>query len=223
MRRGRGRLPVVARIVGPGPERRWALRRGDFEALSGLLPQLDGSRAVLVTGGGEEAAALAVALAGVAAAHGRRAALLECDLGRPRLAAELGLAPTPGLHEYLRREAEPPQLLQALTLAGSAADAAEPLVCVAAGRPADDPATLLALPDFAHMAAKLRAAYELVVLAGPPLGAAAATALGAAADAALVALPSRAGRRARRAAARALPAPGLGAVLVAGGADAQRS
>lgn len=229
MRRGGGRLPVLAQIAGPGEERRWALRRGDFDALGELLPRLDGHRAVLVTGGGEEAASLAVALAGVGAASGRRSALLECDLARPRLAAELGLDPAPGLHEYLRWEATPPEVLQPLTLAGSAAaGAAEPLVCIAAGRPAGDAATLLALRSFAHMAAKLRDAYELLVLAGPPLGPAAGSlpALAAGADAVLVALPAGGdGRRARRAArraVRALPAPPLGAVIVGAG-GAQRS
>ena len=66
---------------------------------------------------------------------GRRTVLVECDLARPRLAADLGLAPGPGLHEYLRWEAEAAEILQPLVLAGpAAAGAGEPLVCIAAGR-----------------------------------------------------------------------------------------
>ncbi len=38
-----------------------------------------------------------------------------------------------------------------------------------AGKPTADSATLLASEDFRHAAAKLRSAYELVVVDGPPL------------------------------------------------------
>lgn len=113
---------------------------------------------------------LAIGLATAAAAEGRRAALLECDLARPSLAALLGLEPAPGLHEYLRLEAEAPQILQPLVLAGpGSAAAAAPLTCIVAGRPAPDAAALLASPHFAHAIAKLRSAYDLVVLDGPSL------------------------------------------------------
>jgi receptor protein-tyrosine kinase len=222
-RLGSPKLPVLAEIAGPDPSGRavWALRREDLERLERPCDALVSQRAVLVSGGDEEAGALAVALAGAAAARGRRTVLVECDLARPRLALELGLTPTPGLHEYLRWEASAPEILQPLALAGPAADGAEePLVCIAAGRQAPDPGTLLGLQSFRHMAAKLRHAYELVVIWGPPLaaGPAALGPLAAEADGLLVGLPpdatSRRTLRSIRAELRRLPATPLGAVLV---------
>jgi polysaccharide biosynthesis transport protein len=223
MARGRGKLPVLAQIAGPaaGDGRAWGIRRNDFEALAKPLGEADGTRSLLVTGGETEPRVLAIALAAAAAARGRRTILVECDVARPRLAADLGIAPGPGLHEYLRWEATPAQLLQPVVLAGSAAkDVEEPLVCVAAGRAASDPATLLGLGSFRHMTAKLRDAYELCVLLGPPLGngAAGLEAVAAEAEAVLLALPpgQERGREAKAvgAAARQLGPRPLGAVLV---------
>jgi len=219
------KLPVLAEIAGPDPgrERVWSLRREDLERLDAPRREIESRRAVLVSGGEEETGVLAVALAGAAAADGRRTVLLECDLARPRLAADLGLAAAPGLHEYLRWEATATEVLQPLALAGpAAAGAREPLVCVAAGREAPDPVTLLGLQSFRHMAEKLRRAYELVVIWGPPLaaGPASLAAPAAEADAVLAALPpERASRRAMRAVRgelRRLPVDPLGAVLVGG-------
>lgn len=166
---GRRKLPVLAEICGPpvGESRAWSLRRTDLEALTGLRETLGGRRVVVVSG--EEGLLGAIALASAASAAGRRTALLECDLARPRLAADLGLAPTPGLYEYLRWEANAGEILQPLVLAGPAArGASAPLVCVTAGRPAADPATLLELESFRHAVTKLRGAYDLTVLVGPP-------------------------------------------------------
>jgi Mrp family chromosome partitioning ATPase len=216
-------LPVLAEVSALAQEggRNWGLRRRDLETLAGLGEPLRGRRTVLVTGAGADGPPLALALAGTAAATGRRVALVECDLGAPRLAAELGLAAAPGLHEYLRWEATPRQLLQSLTLAGSAAgEGSAPIACVAAGRPAAKPATLLGLQSFRHMTAKLREAYDLVVLVGAPLGdtqgALAATA--AEADGVIAAVSpnqsSGAGGRQVSEAVADLPAAALGAVVV---------
>ncbi len=219
---GRGRLPVLAEVSGSvAADRPWALSRHDFEALSKVRERVDGRRVLLVTGVDGAARTLAVCLAALASASGRRTVLVDCDLERSALAGELGLAPAPGVHEYLRWEATPAQILQPLALAGPAsATASEPLVFVAAGRPAADPATLLGLQSFRHMSAKLRNAYELVVVAGPPPGSGggALTTLAAEADAVLAGIePSQAERRPRRALGSALrrlgPAP-LGAVVV---------
>src|SRR5689334_19907252 len=136
MLRRRAKLPVLVEIAGPADgDRAWALRRTDFASLEGVLPRLAGVRAVLVSGEGEAVPSAAISLAAAASASGRRTILLECDLSRPQLAAQIGLAAAPGLHEYLRWEAEPADVLQPVVLAGPAAEGAgEPLVSVCAGR-----------------------------------------------------------------------------------------
>jgi Mrp family chromosome partitioning ATPase len=222
MRGGRARLPVLAELSDPGGEERvWSLRRHDLEVLAGFREWLGERRSLLVTGAEVPARTLAVTLGAVAAAAGLRTLLLECDLAQPRLAVELGLAPTPGLHEYLRWEATPAQVLQSLMLAGPAAGAAEhPLSCVVAGRPAGDPAVLLGLQSFRHMVAKVRAAYDLLVVAGPALdgGEELLAPLAAEVEGALAAVgPKQASGRRRRALAAALsrlPADSIGAVVL---------
>jgi Mrp family chromosome partitioning ATPase len=184
----RSRQPVLAEI----PERRpgsrpGALTRAELEAFARLAAALTRCRAVLTTG--PAGSAVALGLAAVAAVRGKRVVLVECDLAEPVLADTLGVSPVPGLHEYLRGEAEPGQILQPLVPAGPAsAGAAEHLTCIAAGSPATASATLLASERCRHAVAMLRNAYELVVLDGPQLGGEPTSleALAAAADAVLV-------------------------------------
>src|SRR5262249_11246644 len=146
------RLPVLAEISGPTEGgRAWALRRADLASLGRVLERLGEARVLLVSGTGEAATGASIALAPAATASGRRTALSECDLAQPRLAAQLGLAAEPGLHEYLRWEAQPADVLQPLALAGPAAgNGAVPLACVCAGRPATKAETLLGFESFAH-------------------------------------------------------------------------
>jgi Mrp family chromosome partitioning ATPase len=223
MRGGRRKLPVLAEISGPAPgeSRTWSLRRDDLEALARLQSSLDSARAVLVAGSESPVAALGLATA--ASAAGRRTVVVECDLARPRMAADLRLEPTPGLHEYLRWEATAPQILRPLVLAGPAAGAAvQPLVCVPGGRPAPDPGTLIGLASFGHALAKLRAAYDLVVLAGPALdgGDGALEAAAAQADDLLAAVApaaaAGAAKRLLRSSLRRLPLPARGLLVVGG-------
>lgn len=146
------------------------LRRADFEAFNGLRRDLGAARVVLMTGAGSGRRESAAGLAAAAAAVGTRTALLECDLVEPALAGALGLATAPGLHEHLRGAAEVGEILKPLVLAGpGSAGATEPLVCVVAGRPSADGPRLLASPAMAAAVDGLRAAYGLVVIAGPPL------------------------------------------------------
>lgn len=220
-----GKLSVLAEIGAPASSngRGWGLRKSDLEALRGVLGAVGGRRCVLVTGEDGPAATLAVGLAGAAAAAGTATALVECDVERPRLADDLGLAPAPGLHEYLRWEATPGDIVQPIALAGSASSPeAGTLACVCAGRPGGDARTLLGLGSFGHMATKLREAYGLVVLLGPPLEGAggALSSAAAAADCTLTALSERPDRRAAKANREALSWLGtapLGAVVVAAG------
>jgi hypothetical protein len=217
----RRKLPVLAEIAGSaaGDTRAWSLRRADLEALAQAQRGLDGHRAVLVVGA--EGLPGAIALAAAASAEGRRTALVECDLARPRVAVELGLGAEPGLHEYLRWEATAAQILQPLALAGPAArGAGDPLICVVAGRGAADPTTLVKLESFRHALAKLRSAYELVVLLGPALEVdhglpeiVAAEADAVVAAATVKGLSGKPGRL-LRAQVRRLPAQALGAIVV---------
>jgi Mrp family chromosome partitioning ATPase len=231
MLRGRARLPLLAEIAGPAEgTRAWALRRSDFEALDEVLPRLAEQRVVAVAGEGDAQTIASIALASAAAVSGRRTILVDCGLAEPRLAQHLGLSAAPGLHEYLRWEAEPADVLQPVMLAGSAAGGlAEPLVCVGAGRPAGDAETPLGLPSFSHMVTKLRSAYELVLLLSPPvLGEPGSSlAVAAKADATIAGLRAGAAKggegRAVRAAIRRLPPPALGSVAVKGVVWAQRS
>lgn len=222
MRRRRAKLPVLAQIAGPAEgSRAWSLRRDDFTGLERVLPQLAEQRVVLVSGEGEAAPVAAIALAAAATSSGRRTILVECDLVNPRLAAQIGLAAAPGLHEYLRWEAEPQDVIQPVVLGGPAATGlTEPLVCVCGGRPATKAETLLGLQSFAHMVAKLRAAYELVILVAASVAeepGPCAVAAGQA-DAVVAGLPASAanGRdgKALRGAISRLPIPALGTIAV---------
>ena len=220
---GRRKLPVLAEISAParGEDRVWSLRREEFDQLEGVRKRLERQRAVMVSGSEDLVRVLAVGLAGAACAAGKRTILVECDLARPRLAADLGLSPAPGLHEYLRWEATAAEILQPLAPAGpQAAAASEPLVCIAAGRPAPDPATLLGLQSFRHMTAKLRNAYDLVVLSGPKIASdpTCLEAIASEADGTLVAISPRqspdGAQKALRSVLAELPAAALGAVVV---------
>ncbi|HKO37465.1 MAG TPA: hypothetical protein VJU14_03765 [Solirubrobacterales bacterium] len=217
MLRGRSRLPVLAQISGPAEARAWALKRSDFASLERVRERLEPHRVVLVAGEGEAPAIAAIAAAAAAAAAGRRTMLVDCDLTQPRLAAHLGLDPAPGVHEYLRWEAEPADVLQPVVLAGpAAAGAHEPLVCVCGGRPATKAETLLGLQSFSHMIGKLRGAYELVLVLSPPVEAEAGSCLAVArqTDAVIAGLWAGAKDRELRAAIRRLPVPALGAISI---------
>ncbi len=216
------KLAVLAEIGTPTSSngRAWGLRRSDLEQLGTVRERLGERRVVLVTGHEDATPTVAVALAGVAAAAGVAAVLVECDVERPRLAADLGLSAEPGLHEYLRWEATPADVVQPLGLAGSAAaPEVAALACVVAGRPGGSARALLGLGSFRHMTTKLRAAYGLVVLLGPALEGAGGALDAAAAEAdcsiaAMVKRPNRREAKANHEALAWLQAPPLGAVVV---------
>jgi hypothetical protein len=170
MLRRRNKLPVLAEVQvrESKPGRPGALGRGELAAYSDLAAELAGAGSVFMTGPGRAGAALGVAAAATAA--GRRVALLECDLAEPALAAALGLPEGPGLHEYLRGDADANQILQPLVLAGPASGrATEPLACIVAGEPEPRPVALLDSERCDHAIERLRRAYELLVIAGPSL------------------------------------------------------
>lgn len=131
---------------------------------------------------------VAASLALAAASAGRRTLLLEADLRRPSLAARLGIAPTPGLADYLAGHAEPDACLRAIPVAPAAehhngngngnrngnghpvAVAAHPnLVCVPAGRVGAGAAELLASHRMRELLADVTAVYDLVIIDTAPL------------------------------------------------------
>jgi hypothetical protein len=171
MLRRRPKLPLLAEIPARdgASSRPAALGRAELEAFSGLAREMTGESAVLTTGPARSGVALGLAAA--ATAQGRRVALLECDLGNPSLALGLGLDPTPGLHEYLRADVGATRILQPLMLAGPASGgASEPLVCIVAGAPEPAPVALLDSDRCDRAIQKLRRAYDLLAIVGPPLG-----------------------------------------------------
>lgn len=170
-RRGRaGRVLAEIPAKGGDGSRPGALSRGELRGYSRLAEALAGTRVVLAIGPARSDAALG--LATVATSEGRRVALLEADLVAPSLADRLGLAPTPGLHEYLRGGADARRILQSLVLAGPAASGAtQPLVCVVAGEPASGALPLLESERCRGAIERLGTAYELVVVDGTPLDA----------------------------------------------------
>ncbi len=171
MRRRRGsdrRVLAEVPALRAAGARPGALGREELEAYSRLEAALASARTVLTTG--PDRSRVAVGLATVATAGGRRVALLEADLAAPSLAAALGLDPTPGLHEHLLGEVEPREALQSFVLAGpAAAGAVEPLACIVAGEPG--PPSLLDSERLRGAVDGLRTSYELLVIAGLPLDA----------------------------------------------------
>jgi len=171
MRRRRG---SARRVLAEVPARQaagarpGALGRGELEAYSRLEAALADVRVVLTTG--PDRSRVAVGLATVATAGGKRVALLEADLAAPSLAATLGLDPAPGFYEYLRGDVEPQGALQSLVLAGpAAAGAAEPLACIVAGE--SGPPSLLDSERLRGAIDGLRTSYDLLVVAGLALDA----------------------------------------------------
>jgi MinD-like ATPase involved in chromosome partitioning or flagellar assembly len=166
----RNKQPVLAEVPlrESSSPRPGALGRAELSVFTELAGKLSGKGSVFLTGPARANAALGLAAA--ATAEGRRVALLECDLAEPVLAATLGLAEDPGLHEYLRDAADANQILQPLVLAGPAAGrATEPLTCIVAGEPEPQPVALLDSERCDHAVERLRRAYDLLVIAGPSL------------------------------------------------------
>jgi Mrp family chromosome partitioning ATPase len=170
MRRRRSKEPVLVEIPGPSSNstRPGALGRDQLQAFAELATKLGKTGSVFMTGPSKGDVALGLAAAATAA--GRRVALLECDLAGPALAGKLGLAARPGLHEYLLDEAAASEILQPLVLAGPASgQATEPLACIVAGEPEPEPVALLDSERCDHAIERLRRAYDLLVIDGPPL------------------------------------------------------
>jgi Mrp family chromosome partitioning ATPase len=166
----RNKQPVLAEVERSdrASSRPGALGRAELQAYAELAGKLTKTGSVFVTGPAKGQVALGLAAA--ATAEGRRVVLLECDLAGPALAERLGLAHGPGLHDYLLEEADAGEILQPLVLAGPAAGrATEPLTCIVAGEPEPKPVALLDSERCDHAIERLRRAYDLLLIDGPPL------------------------------------------------------
>ena len=115
---------------------------------------------------------VAACLAMANAAAGKRTLLVDCDLRKRVLATRFGLAESPGLADYLLRQAAPQDILQLVpaptwdTANGSGAPS---LVCIAAGSPPERPADILSSDRFREFIDVVAQAYDCVILDCPPL------------------------------------------------------
>ena len=185
-------LPLVGhvrdQVLGRTPGHsngRSALTQEEMEAFRILRTNLDfldterppGSLVVTSALPGEGKSTVATALACAYASAGRRVLLVEADLRRPTLAKRLEIAQVPGLSDYLVGDAEPRDVVQAVTIeapvTGTPIDADGPrvaaLVCVTAGTPSHQPAELLGSERFKAFLAQVADVYDVVVLDSSPL------------------------------------------------------
>lgn len=125
--------------------------------------------AILVTSplASEGKSTVALGLAMVNAAAGKRTLLIECDLRRPVLASRTGIQRAPGLSQYLAGEAEPGDILQSIPVS-SLLDV-HSLPCITAGDLLPEPADLLGSERFAEFMREVRLAYEVIIVDSTPL------------------------------------------------------
>lgn len=99
------------------------------------------------------------------------ALLVDCDLRRPSLASVFGLDNTRGITDYLRQEAELPQLIQKTSV--------NKLSIIPAGKPPANPAELLSSSQMKDLLEELAERYDdrLIILDSPPATMAAETAV----------------------------------------------
>jgi len=123
----------------------------------------DASPSVLVTSSvaGEGKTTTSINLAIVMAQAGKRVALLDADLRRPRVAQRLGLENAAGLTTVLVGSAEVHDVLQAW--------GDDELYVLAAGEIPPNPTELLESREMGRLIAELTAQFDLVLIDGPPL------------------------------------------------------
>ncbi len=123
-----------------------------------------GSLAVTAVSAGTDVAGIAAALAAAAAGAGRNVLLVEADLGAPELATALGVAPAPGLADYLEGGASPREVLRTVAVAPGGDTG---FACVPAGV-AGSGASVTG-PRFESLVGRLARVYDLVIFVAPPI------------------------------------------------------
>lgn len=123
----------------------------------------DASASVLVTSSiaGEGKTTTSINLAIVMAQAGKRVALVDADLRRPRIAQRLGLENAAGLTTVLVGSAEASEVLQAW--------GDDELYVLTAGEIPPNPTELLESREMGRLIAELTAEFDLVLIDGPPL------------------------------------------------------
>ena len=123
----------------------------------------DASASVLVTSSiaGEGKTTTSINLAIVMAQAGKRVALVDADLRRPRIAQRLGLENAAGLTTVLVGSAEASEVLQAW--------GDDELYVLTAGEIPPNPTELLESREMSRLIAELTAEFDLVLIDGPPL------------------------------------------------------
>lgn len=127
-------------------------------------------RSVVVTsaGVGDGKSTIASQLALVAARSGVKTLLLECDLRRPSLRAQLERPGGAGLTGYLAGFSSFSDVIETHELAGADGDAAT-LDIVFAGATPPNPAELLESDRMSELLLEVESEYELVVIDTPPV------------------------------------------------------
>lgn len=171
------------------------LAEPDLEAFRILRANLDflevdtPPRSLMVTSAlpEEGKTTVAIALAGIYAATGRRTLLLECDLRRSDFATRLGVAAKPGLSDHLAGRASEREIVQDIVLpwgstapepsnggaptSGAGAEARSPVLlpCITAGSSQPNAAELLNTDRFKIFLDRATRNYDLVIIDTAPL------------------------------------------------------
>jgi succinoglycan biosynthesis transport protein ExoP len=174
--------PSLGRV--PAPNGQGGLTEAEVEAFRILRVNLDFTfestpQVVAITSGlpEEGKSTVAISLASVSAAAGKRTALVECDLRRPSVSGRLGISRAPGLTEYLAGQAELTEIRQELPFSnavgganGSRKDAyPKGVVCVTAGDVRSHAGDMLGSERFKYVLDRMREEFDLVVLDTAPL------------------------------------------------------
>jgi tyrosine-protein kinase len=166
--------------------RRRSLPAYDFEAFRILrtnLKYLDFDhpvRSIAVTSAlpEEGKTTVAVSLAWVCAAAGRKTLLIECDLRRPAIAQRLGIKSGPGLVEFLSGKASSPEVLQDVPLHSGAREGSNgnqpkrdggSFTCITAGAVEPAAIEMLESEGFRDFLALVSRSYDMVILDTSPV------------------------------------------------------
>lgn len=182
---GGGLLSLTGKGGSPEPDlEAFRILRANLDFLEADTPP----RSFMVTSAlpEEGKTTVAIALACVYAATGRRTLLLECDLRRSAFSNRLGIAPRPGLSDHLAGRAPEREIVQDIVLPWNARPEAQTngsqpatpaggpaervtLSVVAAGTSRPNAAELLNSDRFRRYLANATRAYEVVIIDTAPL------------------------------------------------------